>query len=218
MSKWVFYGIVMSTLVDQYEVTWYDMITVFWITSYLLENVRTVHRLYRFSGQNSVKRIFKRWFTFRNIYILSTDVVFLIAFILRCIAYYNDQCRRECPYEGNEIAFVASAFWSVAALLAFLRAVQGGLMWRQTGPIIISMSYMILDVLVFLFIFVIVYISFTLSMVHIYNVYSDDRTEHFNTHRSAFKLFFWALIRTGNPHFAGKRKKKSVRNICTMRL
>ena len=130
-------------------------------------------------------------------------MVFLIAFILRCIAYYNDQCRRDCPYEGNEIAFVASAFWSVAALLAFLRAVQGGLMWRQTGPIIISMSYMILDVLVFLFIFVIVYISFTLSMVHIYNVYSDERTEHFNTHRSAFKLFFWALIRTGNPHFAG---------------
>ena len=70
------------------------------------------------------------------------------------------------------MAFVASAFWSVAALLAFLRAVQGGLMWRQTGPIIISMSYMILDVLVFLFIFVIVYISFTLSMVHVYNVYS----------------------------------------------
>ena len=159
-------------------------------------------RLYRFSGHGK-QRIFSRWFNFRNIYILSTDVVFLIAFILRCIAYYNDQCRRDCPYEGNEIAFVASAFWSVAALLAFLRAVQGGLMWRQTGPIIISMSYMILDVLVFLFIFVIVYISFTLSMVHIYNVYSDERTEHFNTHRSAFKLFFWALIRTGNPHFAG---------------
>ncbi len=38
-------------------------------------------------------------------------------------------------------------------------------MWRQIGPIIISMSYMILDVMVFLFIFVIVYISFTLSMV-----------------------------------------------------
>ena len=47
MSKWVFYGIVMSTLVDQYEVTWYDMITVFWITSYLLENVRTIHRYVR---------------------------------------------------------------------------------------------------------------------------------------------------------------------------
>ena len=76
-------------------------------------------------------------------------------------------------------------------------------MWRQTGPIIISMSYMILDVMVFLFIFVIVYISFTLSMVHVYNVYGIDRTEHFNSHKMAFKLFFWALIRTGNPQFAG---------------
>ncbi len=30
------------------------------------------------------------------------------------------------------------------------------------------------------------------------------RTEHFNTHKRAFKLFFWALIRTGNPQFAGQ--------------
>jgi hypothetical protein len=43
-------------------------------------------------------------------------------------------------------------------------------MWRQTGPIIISMTYMIIDVLVFLFIFVIVYISFTLCVVYIYEV------------------------------------------------
>ena len=75
------------------------------------------------------------------------------------------------------------------------------------GPIIISMSYMILDVMVFLFIFVIVYISFTLSMVYIYAVYSDERTDSFNNHKSAFKLFFWAMIRTGNPQFAGKKIK-----------
>ena len=200
--------------------TW-QIITIehFWMiffgsntVSKALKNIKTLFfynsRLYRFSGEKTVKRIFKRWFTFRNLYILSTDVVFLLAFILRCVAYINDQCRKDCPYDGNEIAFVAGAIWSFAALLAFLRAVQGGLMWRQTGPIIISMSYMILDVMVFLFIFVIVYISFTLSMVHIYNVYGMDRTGHFNTHRSAFKLFFWALIRTGNPQFAGMYDKK----------
>lgn len=201
MSKLVFYGIVMCTLVDDEDVAWYDMITVFWIVSYLLENVRTIHRLYRYSTNDS-KRILKRWLTFRNIYILSTDIVFLVAFILRCVAFFNDQCRKDCPYEGNEIAFIAAAVWSFAALLAFLRSIQGGLMWRQTGPIIISMSYMILDVMVFLFIFVIVYISFTLSMVSVYNVYGNERTEHFNTHRMAFKLFFWAMIRTGNPQYA----------------
>ncbi len=75
------------------------------------------------------------------------------------------------------------------------------------------MSYMILDVLVFLFIFVIVYIAFTLSMVHVYNVYSPERTEFFNTHKSAFKLFFWALIRTGNPQFAGKCNTNSIRCV-----
>ena len=67
------------------------------------------------------------------------------------------------------------------------------------------MSYMILDVVVFLFIFVIVYVAFTLSIVQVYNVYSSERTGHFNTHKSAFKLFFWAMIRTGNPQFADIR-------------
>ena len=128
----------------------------------------------------------------------------MIYYLFRCYAYFNSQCRKGCSYEGNETAFIAAAIWSFAALLTFLRSIQGGLMWRQTGPIIISMSYMILDVMVFLFIFVIVYIAFTLSMVYVYGVYSDDRTNYFNDHKMAFKLFFWAMIRTGNPQFAGK--------------
>merc|ERR1712213_283374 len=68
------------------------------------------------------------------------------------------------------------------------------------------MTYMIIDVLVFLFIFVIVYISFTLVVVYVYEVYDDDRTQFFNTHKSAFKLFWWTLIRTGNPHFPNIRE------------
>ena len=45
------------------------------------------------------KRIFKRWLTFRNVYVLSTDVVFLVSLVLRCVAFYNHQCRRGCVYE-----------------------------------------------------------------------------------------------------------------------
>ena len=83
-------------------------------------------------------------------------------------------------------------------------------MWRQTGPIIISMTYMIIDVLVFLFIFVVVYISFTLVTVYVYEVYDNDRTQFFNTHKSAFKLFWWSLIRTGNPHFPNIREYEEL--------
>ena len=74
-------------------------------------------------------------------------------------------------------------------------------MWRQTGPIIISMTYMIMDVCVFLYIFGIVYISFTVCIVYIYGVYDSERSPYFNSYKSAFKLFYWAMIRTGNPHF-----------------
>ena len=56
-------------------------------------------------------------------------------------------------------------------------SLQIGLMYRQIGPIIISMSYMMMDVFVFLFIFVIVYISFTLCTVYVYGVYEEDRQE-----------------------------------------
>ena len=58
---------------------------------------------------------------------------------------------------------------------------QIGLMYRQIGPIIISMSYMMMDVFVFLFIFVIVYISFTLCTVYVYGVYDEDRQEKFSS-------------------------------------
>jgi len=83
-------------------------------------------------------------------------------------------------------------------------------MYRSIGPIIISMSYMIVDVFVFLFIFVIVYISFTLCTVYIYGVYDEDRTQFFNNHKTAFKLFYWTLIRTGNPHFPNIRAFNST--------
>ena len=57
-------------------------------------------------------------------------------------------------------------------------------MYRQIGPIIISMSYMMMDVFVFLFIFVIVYISFTLCTVYIYGVYEEDRQKQFSNKQS----------------------------------
>jgi len=60
-------------------------------------------------------------------------------------------------------------------ILIWLINLQIGLMWRQTGPIIISMSYMISDVMIFLFIFGIVYISFTLVTVYVYDSYSHER-------------------------------------------
>ena len=100
-------------------------------------------------------------------------------------------------------------------------------MWRTLGPVIISITYMTYDVIIFLFLFFIVYLSFTFATVYVYDVYSDARTSYFNSHKvcqsrlnlrenlilnilhlsqkRAFNLFFWAMIRTGNPHFADIR-------------
>jgi len=206
MSKFFFVLIIFLTLIDGEEVAWYDLFAVLWIFSYILEDFRTIYRLYDQGGAENRSKTVRRWLTFRNIYILATNLIFLVSLILRYLAYSNDECRDDCPYEGNKMAFIGACLWAIGALLTFLRNVQTGLMWRQTGPIIISMTYMIIDVMVFLFIFVVVYISFTLSAVYIYSVYDDNRTQFFNTHKSAFKLFWWTLIRTGNPHFPNIRE------------
>jgi len=206
LSKFFFVFIIFLTLIDREEVAWYDSLAVLWIFSYILEDLRTIYRLYDQGGSENKSKTVRRWLTFKNIYILTNNLIFVVALILRYIAYSNNECRDGCPYEGNKTAFIGASLWAIGALLTFLRNVQTGLMWRQTGPIIISMTYMIIDVLVFLFIFVIVYISFSLCIVYIYDVYDDNRTQFFNTHKSAFKLFWWTLIRTGNPHFPNIRE------------
>ena len=206
MSKFLFNIIILMTLIDGKDFDWYDLLAVFWIFSYILEDFRTIHRLNKQGGAENRAKTIRRWLTFRNMYIVVTNLIFLTSLILRLLAYNMNQCRKGCPYRDNEIAFVSACLWSVGALLTFLRSIQGGLMWRQTGPIIISMTYMIIDVFVFLFIFVIVYISFTLCVVYIYDVYDLNQTGFFNTHKMAFKLFYWAMIRTGNPHFPNIRE------------
>ena len=45
---------------------------------------------------------------------------------------------------------------------------QSGLLWRQTGPIIISMSYMLKDILTFLGFFLTIYISFVIVTYSVY--------------------------------------------------
>jgi len=206
ISKTLFCLIIFLTLIDDEEAAWYDLLAVLWILSFLLEDFRTIQRLYKQGGVENRSKTLRRWLTFKNIYVLLNNLIFLTALILRYLAFAYSECRTGCPYEGNKMAFNGACLWAVGALMTFLRNVQTGLMWRQTGPIIISMTYMIIDVLVFLFIFVIVYISFTLVTVYVYEVYDNDRTQFFNSHKSAFKLFWWSLIRTGNPHFPNIRE------------
>ena len=124
MSKFFFVLIIFLTLIDEEEVAWYDLLAVLWIFSYILEDFRTIYRLYDQGGAENKSKTVRRWLTFRNIYILITNLIFLVALILRYLAYANDQCRKDCPYEGNKMAFIGACLWSVGALLTFLRNVQ----------------------------------------------------------------------------------------------
>ena len=46
----LFYAIVLLTLLNTDDLAWYDILAGLWIISYMLENFRTIHRLYRYSG------------------------------------------------------------------------------------------------------------------------------------------------------------------------
>ena len=62
---------------------------------------------------------------------------------------------------------------------------------------------MMLDILRFVGFFLVVYFSFTFCTTYVYVVYEDfNQNSKFADYKNAFKYFFWALIRTGNPEFA----------------
>ena len=90
-SKVLFYVIILMTLVEEKDIDIWDFLAMTWIVSYLLENFRTIHRFYRFSKRRDSRRVFKRWLTFRNLYILATDIIFFTSLILRSVAYLNNQ-------------------------------------------------------------------------------------------------------------------------------
>ena len=65
------------------------------------------------------------------------------------------------------------------------------------------MSYMLLDIMRFVGFFLVIYFSFTFCTTFVYTVYDDfNQDSNFVEYKKAFKYFFWALIRTGNPEFA----------------
>ena len=123
ISKSLFTIIIFLTLIDEEEAAWYDLLAVLWILSFLLEDFRTIHRLYKQGGAENRSKTIRRWLTFKNIYVLTNNLIFLTALIMRYLAYsYNED--RNGPYEGNKMAFNGACLWAIGALMTFLRNVQ----------------------------------------------------------------------------------------------
>ena len=197
ISKFMFYFILIATLTSEDDVIshTFEYIAIFWTLSYISENVRNFWAILNIS--QSISLAFKRWCTMRNAFTFACNLLLIMAFAFKVF------------YPGS----TSNTLWSLACLMAFLRAIQGGLMWRQTGPIIISMSYMLYDILTFLGFFSVVYVSFTLVTVYIYEN-NEDSVSPFAQHSSAFKYFFWALIRSGNPGFVEVARAKAFDSSC----
>ena len=124
-SKTLFTIIIFLTLIDEEEAAWYDLLAVLWIISFLCEDFRTIQRLYSQGGAENKSKTIRRWLTFKNIYVLVNNLIFLIALILRYLAYSYEECRdSNCPYETNKMAFNGACLWAVGALMTFLRNVQ----------------------------------------------------------------------------------------------
>ena len=124
ISKTLFCLIIFLTLIDDEEAALIDLLAVLWIVSFLLEDFRTIQRLYKQGGVENRSKTLRRWLTFKNIYVLMNNLIFLTALILRYLAFAQNECRTGCPYEGNKMAFVGACLWAVGALMTFLRNVQ----------------------------------------------------------------------------------------------
>ena len=103
----------------------FEHISVLWAVCYMMENARSFYSIWDISTHTWSVTV-RRWGNFRNCVNLASNLLLIAAYVVH---------RSDIRY--------SSTLWALAVTASLLKSVQSGLMWRQTGPIIISMSYML---------------------------------------------------------------------------
>ena len=103
----------------------FEHLSVLWAVCYMIENTRSFYSIWDISTHTWSMTV-RRWGNFRNCVNLASNLLLIAAYVVH---------RSDVKY--------SSTLWALAVTASLLKRVQSGLMWRQTGPIIISMSYML---------------------------------------------------------------------------
>lgn len=149
-----------------------DVCIWLWIFSYLVEEIRTVY----FSG---LKVYAKNWWV---LYRLITNLVFLASFIARMLnvilASDESSGYKHVPrflWPWNDPMLIAEGLYCVATVLAFIRLLYIFQMSQVLGPLQLSLSRMIYDILQMLLIFFIVICAFASGLTRLYIYYTDSQ-------------------------------------------
>ena len=175
-----------------------DIVIWIFVLSYLWDHVK----LWYFHG---VKAYIKDWW---NIYTLSMTFIFLTSFIARLASFiivlqkrgsdrgYETTPRKEWPW--NDPMLVSEAFYSLGAILAFGRILYLFTISQILGPLQLSLSNMISDVLQMMTIMMITMFAFAVGISRLYIFYAGgkrtvgsettEQPNYFNEYVSLFLL------------------------------
>ena len=149
-----------------------DVIVWIWIIGYLVDEVKTIY-----SG--GLKVYTKNWWL---LYRAVMNLIFLAAFITRmtnvAIAKDEGPMYKAVPrylWPWNEPMLVGESLYCIATVLAFIRILYIFQISQILGPLQLSLSRMISDILQMFIIFFVMIFAFATGLTRLYIYYADSK-------------------------------------------
>ena len=157
---------------------WYDKVLLVLTGSFILQDVYSL----RTSMINKRGTTFWFW----KVYDFLVELTLTGAFIVRWMMGARHECPdEECDQETLEERLpydnISICMFAVASIMACTRLLYWVQLHDRMGPIIIQLSRVIIDVIAFIFVLVILLLSFTMALVPLKAINSrcDNYTEYF---------------------------------------
>jgi len=188
-------------------VHWIDVLTAVWIVSYTFRDIGTAYFLWQLEESKPIsdRRFFKRYLTFWHLYNMFADIFFLIGLLMKLLEIVlaaDKELNKDSMIDMNGLAASGRILWGMAFALAILKTIKVGIASKYFGPIILSMTALMKDVLLFLSTFTVIMLAFASGVSYIFNMASDQQGSGSAT-KGVFTYFFWVLLQPfrGNPEY-----------------
>ncbi|KAI0225454.1 Short transient receptor potential channel 4 [Lamellibrachia satsuma] len=161
---------------------------------------------------NIVRYFTQAW----NVYTLVMLMLFTTTFVLWCLSYVDIQRNDKvdlprAEWNQFDLSLISEAVFSVAFLFAFGRLMYFFLISHSFGPLLLSLGYMIKDIVKFMVIFIVIVLAFATGLYTLYHQYKGlSRIENgdvikqdtaFDSLRRSLYTVFWSIFGYAPPEY-----------------
>ncbi|KAI0225455.1 Short transient receptor potential channel 4 [Lamellibrachia satsuma] len=151
-----------------------------------------------------------------NVYTVVMLMLFTSTFILWCLTYVDIQRNDKvdlprAEWNQFDLSLISEAVFSIAFLFAFGRLMYFFLISHSFGPLLLSLGYMIKDIVKFMVIFIIIVLAFATGLYTLYHQYKGlSRIENgdvikqdtaFESLRRSFYTVSWSIFGQSPPEY-----------------